>query len=280
MNIQWPSIISTLLIALGAGTFAAVAVTEWWGKAERARGLGALTALIALIAGASITVFSFGHPERFLLVLGHLGTSTSNQMLALILVGAAALVYVAAPRMGYSAAASKGIATVGLGLAVLAAFTAGYAYVLPSRPAWNTLLLPLLFMAYAGVLGCFALFVCAVVRGETESTVASINRAALIAVALQALLLVAYLLYLALAPNADPTRSATRLLTGDLAPLIWIGAVVVGLGVPAGLTGGRIAGKLHLASLAVALAGLICALLGVIAFRIPLDLLGSSIQRF
>jgi len=280
MNIQWPSIFSTLLTALGAGTFAAVAITEWWGKAERAREPGALVALMALIAGGSITILSFGHPDRFLLVLGHLGSSTSNQMLLLGLAVLAVLIYLAAPRMGYSTAARKAIATVGLVLAVLAIFAAGSTYVLPSRPAWNTLLLPLLFTAAAGVLGCFALYVYAAVRGESESVLRSVNRAALMAVAFQALVFVAYLAYLAVASGDDASRSVTRLLTGDLAPLIWIGVVVVGLVVPAGLTASRLVGKLRLASLVVALAGLICALLGIIAFRIPLDLLGSSIQKF
>jgi len=281
MEIQWPLVFFTLLAGLGAGTFAMVAISEWWGKAERARLPGAVTVLVALAAAGVASVLHLGHPERIFNALGHVGSGIFFEMLLIGLTGLAAVAYILALRAGSSAATRKGIATVGLVLAAMLAFIVGYSYVLPSRPAWNTLLLPLLFIASAAVLGCFCFYLWAALRGADEGTIAGLNRATLIALAAQAVLLIAFLVHLAASPFPNPTRSPLRLLAGDLALVFWVGLVLIGLLVPGLLAMRSRTGKASgLAPVVAAALGLICVVVGGIALRAPMYVLGTSIEQF
>ena len=166
-------------------------------------------------------------------------------------------------------------------LGVILAILMGKNYLLPARPAWNTWLLPLLYLASAAVLGLFTIYIWAAVSKEEEATVMGVNRATLIALAVQAVVVVAYVIFLAVAPYPHPLRSPARLVTGDMALAFWGGVVVIGLLIPLGLTARFMTAKKKvLPSLTVAVVGLICVLVGGVAFRALFYLLGSSIEQF
>lgn len=280
MEIQWSLVFFTLLTGLGVGTFAFVAISEWLGRAERTRLPGAITALVAIAAGGIAGVFHLGHPERFFNALGHVSSGITQEMILVGLVGLVVLIYIVVMNLGYSAQVRKIVATVGLVLAVILAFAMGTTYILPARPAWNTWLLPFLYVASAAVLGLFTMYIWTVVRKEDEATVMAVNRAVVIALAVEAVLVVAYVIYLAMAPFPNPIRSAGRLLAGDLAPVFWGGLVVVGLLIPLGLTAWLLVTKKVLPSLGVAAVGLVCVLVGGGATRALLYVLGSSVEQF
>lgn len=281
MEIQWPLVFFTLLTSLGVGAFAFVAITEWLGKAERSRLPGAITALVAMAAGGVASVFHLGHIERLFNVLSNLSSGIAQELILSGLTGLAIVVYIIVVRMGYSAQVRKIVAIVGLVLAAILAIVVGKNYVLASRPAWNTWLLPLLYLASAAVLGLFTMYIWAAVRKEEEATVTAVNKATLIALAVQAVVVVAYVVYLAVAPFQNPLRSASRLLAGDLAPVFWGGLVVVGLLIPLGLTAWFFAAKKKVfPSLVVAVVGLVCVLGGGVATRALMYILGSSIEKF
>ena len=276
MEIQWPLVFFTLLTGLGVGAFAFVAISEWLGKAGRIRMSGAITALVAMALGGVASVFHLGHPERIFNVLGNLSSGISQEMILMGLTGLAILVYIILMRMGYPAQTRKMVALIGLVLAVILAIVMGNNYVLPARPAWNTWLLPLFYVVSAAVLGIFAMYSLAVVSKEEEATVMGVNRAALIALVVEAVVVVAYVIFLAVAPFPHALRSPARLLGGDMALAFLGGVVVVGLLIPLGLT----AKKKVLPSLTVAVVGLVCVLVGGVAFRAIFYLLGSSIEQF
>ncbi len=281
MEIQWPLVFYTLLTGLGVGAFVFVALTEWLGKAERTRMPGAITALVVMAAGGVASVFHLGHIERIFNVLSNLGSGIAQELILSGLTGLAILVYIILMRLGYSAQARKIVATIGLVLAVILAFALGGSYVLPARPAWNTWLLPLLYLASAAVLGVFTMYIWAAVREKEAPLVMAVNKATLIALAVQAVVVVAYVVYLAVAPFPNPLRSASRLLAGDLAPVFWGGLVVVGLLIPLGLTAWFFAAKKRvLPSVVVAEVGLVCVLGGGVATRALMYILGSSIEKF
>jgi anaerobic dimethyl sulfoxide reductase subunit C (anchor subunit) len=281
MDIQWPLVFFTLLTGLGVGAFAVVAISEWRGKAERMRLPGTLIALVAMALGGVASVFHLGHVERVFNVLNNLNSGIAHELILMGLGGLAILVYLILMRLGYPAQTRKIIATIALVLVVLLAVVMGKNYVLASRPAWNTLLLPLLYLASGAVLGLFAMYAWAALSREAEGTVAVLNKAALIALAVQAVLVVAYVIFLALAPFPHELRSPLRLLAGDLALAFWVGVVLVGLLIPLVLTGWLFAAKKKMLGwLGVSLAGLVCVLVGGVAFRALMYILGSSIEQF
>jgi len=281
MEIQWPLVFYTLLTGLGVGAFAFVAITEWLGKAERTRMPGAITALVAMVLGGVASVFHLGHVERIFNVLNNLRSGISQELILMALTALAVLVYIILIRMGYSAQARKIVAIIGLVLGVILAIVMWSNYLLAARPAWNTWLVPLLYVASAAVLGLFTIYIWATVSKEEEATVMGVNKATLIALAVQAVVMVAYVVFLAVAPYPHALRSPARLLGGDMALAFWGGVVVIGLLIPLGLTAWFMTAKKKVVpSLTVAVVGLICVLVGGVAFRALFYLLGSSIEQF
>ncbi|MGL5514222.1 MAG: DmsC/YnfH family molybdoenzyme membrane anchor subunit, partial [Sporomusa sp.] len=253
MDIQWTLVFFTLFVGLGCGTFVgSVILAEWYGKARQIRTTSSIITIIALGVGGLSSTLHLGHPTR---IFGALGNPTSGifmESAIIFLLGLVILVYLLALRRNAADKTVKIIATIGAVLAVVLAFVNGDAYVMAARPAWNTLVLPVLYVASAGVMGCFSLNMLimrtenydktpTVMTAETAATTEAaattsmIKRAALVALAIQAVLIIAYLIYIGVAPYPDVTRSVTRVLAGDLAPIFWGGMVLCGLLVPTAL---------------------------------------------
>ncbi|EHL07387.1 hypothetical protein HMPREF0322_01947 [Desulfitobacterium hafniense DP7] len=301
MSIEWALVFFTVFVGLGCGIFvSSVILTEWVGKATQVRRISSLTALAALAAGGFASVLHLGHPERIFGALGHPTSGIFMESTMLGLVGLDIIIYLLAIRRGASKRTLRVVSIFGLIPAVVLAFAVGYTYVLPSRPAWNTLVLPFIYLTSAGIMGCFSLSVliahtssgavsseqslgvaesAVAVTGETVA--ATLKKAVLAALGIQAVLLIAYLVHLATAPYPDVSRSVARVLAGDLAPLFWGGAVLLGLLVPGALISKiktKGAGE-NFSFISVTL-GLVCVIVSSGVFRIVMFSLGSSVKPF
>ena len=306
MSMEWPLIFFTLFVGLGCGTFVgAVILTEWRGRATQIRVRSVIIALIALAAGGFSSVLHLGHPERIFAALGHPTSGIFMESTMIGLVGLDIIIYLVALKREASDRTRKVIATIGTIPAVILAFAVGYSYVMPSRPAWDTLILPLFYLVSAGVMGCFTLSVLIGLSKNSNRTVSktseagkaateagaaeelsftaerALKRTALTALALQGVLLIAYLVHLAVAHYPEATRSAARVLTGNLAPVFWLGVVLIGFLVPVVLTVRSRSGKGgESPSITFTSLGLASVLIGGISFRILMFSLGSSIITF
>lgn len=280
MEIQWSLVFYTLLIGLGAGTFAVAASSEWWGKAERARLPGAITAIVSMALAGVASFLHLGHPERALGVLGNIQSGIGQEMLLAGLTGLLAVAYALMLWRGGPAGTRKIVAGAGMALAVILCAVMGASYMLPARPAWNTVFVPLLYLASAASLGLLAVFFWVAARtpyAEREAAVKAVGKAGLIALAVQALVTVAYVIYLATAPDV----SVGRVLGGDLALVFWLGVVLVGLLVPLGFIAWLVSAKKELVPFTTAAAtSLVCVFLGGIAVRVMFFLLGSRVLPF
>jgi anaerobic dimethyl sulfoxide reductase subunit C (anchor subunit) len=296
MSIQWPLVFFTLFIGLGCGTFVgSVILTEWYGKAKQIRTVSSLVAIVSIGVGGVASTLHLGHPERIFGALGHPTSGIFMESMMSFLLGLAIIVYLLALRRDASAGTCKMIGTVGALFATLLTFVNGDAYVMASIPAWNTLILPALYLASAAVMGCFSISVLlartadykattttlttteTAATMETTATTEMIKRATLIALAMQAVVLVAYLVHIAIAPYPDMNRSVTRVVAGNLAPLFWGGLVLLGLVVPAALLT-KFYTKNNEGMLAKV--GLCSVLAAGVTFRSLMFLLGSSIKQY
>lgn len=280
MSIQWALVFFTLFVCLGVGTTVVVAATEWWGKAASARMPGAIVALVALAAGGIASVLHLGHPERIFGALGHAGSGIFLEMLLIGLTGIGLIAYIVMLSRKSADGGRKIEITITAIPAIILAFAVGSSYVMASRPAWDTFLVPLLYAASAAVMGCFTVGLLAA-RSEDAAVARSFGLSTLIAIVVQAVLLVAYLIYLSSAQYADATSSVSRLVSGDLAALFWIGLVVIGIVGPAALAwmlrGTKEGGMSALTATGL---GLVCVLVGGVVFRALMYSLGSGVQEF
>lgn len=278
MHIQWPLVFFTLLSGLGASAFCCVAVTEWLGIAEPIRMPGAVTALAAMAVGGGFSVLHLSHPFRTYHIPKHLDTGVGKEMLLMGVTGALVFLYIILLGAGFSVQARKVVVSFGMISSIVLAFEMGAIYVLPARPAWNTWFWPFVYAASAAVTGLFAMYIWAAALENRigEAVVMGINKAALLALIAQAGTIVAYLIHLREAPFKDSRRRPARLLAGDVALPFWVGVVVAGLAVPIGMTLYLQAAQGAQSSLPVAVVGLIGALIGGIAIRALMYILGSE----
>jgi DMSO reductase anchor subunit len=275
MSIEWALVFFTLFAGLAVGTFTGVAVTEWRGIAAPVRLPGAILTLTALIISGISSVLHLGHPERIFGALGHPASGIFLEALFMGLFGLLVIFYLMALQRKASDASRKLIATLGVIPAALLAFAVGYTYVMPSRPAWNTMILPLLYMTSAAVMGCFSIATL-LSRTKDAVTAASLSKTTMVFLGIQSVLTAAYVGHLALAPYADVTRSITRVLGGDLALLFWAGLVLIGLLAPMLI---MLRAK-KAGSIAGASTGLLCVFIAGIAFRAMMFSLGSGVRYY
>ncbi len=281
MSVQWELLLFSLFIALGMGCFAFVAVTEWLGKLESVRLPGALTSLAAMGVGGIISAMHLGHPERVFHILGNVKSGIAQEFILTAVVGGIIALYTLLLLWkDASVQARKNVAALGFVFAVLMTFSTGRIYVLGSRPAWNTYIIPILYVATAVALGLFAMYIWTVVKEKDELIIKQVNKAALFAQIGFAVMVLAYVIYLFTAPFPDPSRSPQRLLAGDLALLFWGAVVVVGLIIPMILTIRQMKEKPGGSILTVPITGLICTLVGSGTIRALMYLLGSSVHQF
>ena len=275
MHIEWSLVFFTLFAGLAAGVFIGIAVGELSGRAARIRFRGALLTLVALIISGGSSVLHLGHPERIFGALKHPESGIFMEALFMGAFGLLVFLYLLALRRGTSRILRKLIAMLGTIPAVLLAFAVGYTYMMPSRPAWDSWILPFLYLASAAVMGCFCIAALLSIDDEYPAT-AAVSKTSLFFLVIQAVLIAAYISYLADAPYPAASRSITRVLIGDLAPLFWIGSVLLGFLVPFII---MLRAKKS-ESLNEARYGLMCVLVAGIAFRALLFSLGSAVRNF
>lgn len=281
MGNEWALVFFTTFVALGAGTFVAIGASEWraGNTADTAIRLqGGILAIVALAVGGFASVLHLGHVDRIFGALEHPTSGIFTEAVMMGLTGLCVVAYLIAIRKNASGQVRKGIVIVGAVLALLLAFAVGNSYVIPARPAWDSLTLPLVYLGSAVVLGCFGYHVLDA-RKAGASTTGIMAKVIPGALGLQAVLIVAYLTHLATAPYPNATRSVSRVLMGDLALLFWGGIVLVGLVAPAMLVALKKKTE-KIPPFVIAVIGLACVFVGALAFRLMMFSLGTSVWHF
>ncbi|MBP2641156.1 MAG: Polysulfide reductase NrfD [Firmicutes bacterium] len=303
MEIQWTLLIFSLFVSLGMGSFAIVAITELRGIMPGIRLPGAITSLAALGIGSAASYFHLGHPEKIFHILGNIRSGIAQELIVTSIASAVIFVYTVLLWKDSAPDVRRKLALVGLILSPVVPFATGRIYVLAARPAWDTWLLPLMYVASAAVLGAFTMYLWIMLREPDQKTLATVNKAALLGQVAFTVTIAAYLIYVAMAPHPHSSRSVARLLTGDLALLFWGAVVLIGqlgplfltwrnmqgpptslqAGVPVSPASGGISGAVAATAenrLILAIMGLLCALVGSTAIRMIVYLIGSSVQSY
>ena len=298
MEIQWSLVFFAAFICWGAGTYVAAVLFHELLKApgcivRPAFAVGAA----AVLVGAVASMTHLGHLERIFGVLSNPGSGIFIEGLSSALLVAVVLVYLIAVARKASSVTLRVLAIVGIVPALAVIFAVGSSYLMVARPAWDVMALPLVSITAAlsmGSVPVLAIFALTAGRAKNTPDVAATSKrmgaAAAALIVAQALAVVAYTVSVAVAPYQDSTRSAVRMVSGDMALLFWGLVVFLGIVVPfavvlirnrrgaAASISGEAASRSAVAwELVVAVA---CMLVAVIAFRVIMFSLGSSIVDF
>ncbi|MDR2109268.1 MAG: dimethyl sulfoxide reductase anchor subunit [Coriobacteriales bacterium] len=263
MEIQWPLVLFSLLAGTGAGTLVFIGISELTNTAAKARGIAAWVAAGLIVVGGLASIAHLGKPDHVMNAVSNLG-SFSGISIELIFIGVSfvvAVIYAVLVRREGSEAARKAVGVIAAVIGLLFCWALGSSYVIASRPLWAVQTLPLSYFGSGLASGGF-LFLALAAAFKSEA--AELKKLGLFALIVAAIELIAFVAYGAL--SGAPAIA-------DNALLFWGGAVVVGAVVPV-ISGYLIYRNAEKTTLVYA--GLVGALVGGVAFRALMWVLGSG----
>lgn len=298
MELQWPLIVFTTLVAWSAGLFGTQALMAVFGVGKRAQVPAWVASAVLLAAGGIAVFFHLEHWERIFNGFGHLTSGITQELIAIVVLAVVAVAYLVLMRKSDDGASvPKWLAWVAVALSVVLVAVMAHSYTMAARPAWDSVLWILYVLGNACVLGpaTFLLVLAAGGPGDQPADRAAdagapAGRTALAGAALNALAALAFAIFLQLSAGSfadvglyfDPTHPTKAMAdaaatVASQAPLLWLGAVAVGAFVPlAAAFMGRRTGSWKL----WAPAAIIAALVGAVCMRVVFYNLGLSVFMF
>ena len=298
MELQWPLIIFTTLVAWSAGLFGTQALMAVFGVGKKAQVPAWVCSAVLLAAGGIAVFFHLEHWERIFNGFGHLTSGITQELIAIVVLAVVAVAYLVLMRKSDDGASvPKWLAWVAVALSVVLVAVMAHSYTMAARPAWDSVLWILYVLGNACVLGpaTFLLVLAAGGPGDQPADRAAdagapAGRTALAGAALNALAALAFAIFLQLSAGSfadvglyfDPTHPTKAMAdaaatVASQAPLLWLGAVAVGAFVPlAAAFMGRRTGSWKL----WAPAAIIAALVGAVCMRVVFYNLGLSVFMF
>ncbi|OUO86992.1 hypothetical protein B5F40_14430 [Gordonibacter sp. An230] len=287
MELQWPLIIFTTLVAWSAGVFGAQGALAIGGHARRSQ-MPLLATSVVLLAVSGVAVFfHLEHWERIFNGFGHLSSGITQEFIVIMVFAAVAVTYFAMLRRSGDGTVPKWAAWLAVVVSVVLVAVCAHSYVMAARPAWDSVLEVLSLVGASLLMGPA---MCGAVMGLRGDDASALGLPAVAAAAAGALLIAAFAVFLQVSAGSfvdvgyyfDPT-SPTAGMAGAAsvaaiqAPLLWGGAVALGGVAPfAAVLAAWRSGSWRLwGPAAVA-----CALVGAVCLRVVFYELGLSVFMF
>ena len=298
MELQWPLIVFTTLVAWSAGLFGTQALMAAFGVGKKAQVPAWIASAVLLAVGGIAVFFHLEHWERIFNGFGHLTSGITQELIAIVVLAAVAVAYLVMLRKSDDGASvPKWLAWLSVALSAVLVAVMAHSYTMAARPAWDSVLWILYVLGNACVLGpaTFAFLMAAAPpagqpAGRAADAGAPAGLAALVGAAANALAALAFAIFLQLSAGSfadvgyyfDPTHPTKAMAdaaatVGAQAPLLWLGAVAVGAIVPlAAAFLGKRSGNWRL-WVPVAI---IAALIGAVCMRVAFYNIGLSVFMF
>ena len=176
MELQWPLILFTTLLAWAAGLFGAQCLWALRGRGAKAQ-MPALIVSVALLAVGGIAVFfHLEHWERIFNGFGHMTSGITQELIAIIVLAAVMVVYfVYLRRSGDEGTVPAWLSGIGIAVAAVLVIVMGHSYMMASLPAWNSLLQIASLLGAACAFGPATMAVICAVRDEASDLTARAN---------------------------------------------------------------------------------------------------------
>ena len=288
MELQWPLILFTTLLAWSAGVFASQSVLALKGRAAKAQIPSLVVAFVLMVVGGIAVFFHLQHWERIFNGFGHITSGITQELIVVVLLFVMMVVYFLLARKN-DGKVPAWAAVVAIVLSVALTIVMAHSYMMAARPAWNSIAWPLYVLGNACALGpATVAVVCNVVKeSEDGSSLALINVIGSVA---NAVFSAFYAVVLSMASSGfasvewyfDPTEPNARLfdaasvtpLAPDSAALFIVGALIVGAVAPivCALMGKK-QGKWNVWGAAI----VVCSLVGAICMRVVFYQMGASV---
>lgn len=251
MELQWPLIVFTSLVAWSAGLFGTQALLAWRGEAKRSQIASWIVAAALLVLSGIAVFLHLQHWERIFNGFGHITSGITQELVVIVALVVVAVIYLVMLRKSDDGGSvPKWCSALAVVVSVVLVAVVAHSYTMAARPAWNSVLWILAVMGEACVLGPVTLAVIMAVRGDIPSQQGVavggvIGLAAVIGAVVNVAASAAFAAFIQMSGSAfyevgmyfDPTHPTKAMVdaAGSVAsagPLFWIGSVVVGALVP------------------------------------------------
>ena len=290
MELQWPLILFTTLLAWAAGVFGAQCLYALRGQGTRAQMPALITSAALLVVGGIAVFFHLEHWERIFNGFGHLTSGITQELIAIVALAVVAVIYLVFLRKSGDGTVPRWIAVAALVFSAILVVVCGHSYMMAARPAWDSVLQIGSLVGAALILGPLTLGVIMACAGDD---LAPLRLVALVGTVVGTVLIAVYAVVMQMAGESfigmghyfDPTHPTapvvdTAALFGSQIGLIWGGGVGLGGLVPAACAfmatrkGDSVAWKLW------GSAGVACAVIGAVTLRAAFYSLGLSVFMF
>ena len=232
MELQWPLILFTTLVAWSAGLFGTQALLAAGGHAKKAQMPAWVASAVLLAAGGIAVFFHLEHWERIFNGFGHLTSGITQELIAIVALAAVAIAYlVMMRRSDDGATVPKWLCWASVAVCAVLVAVMAHSYTMAARPAWDSVLWILYVLGNACALGpCTMALVMAAVGDDaapnTRSSVVGAAVGAVTAVAFAASLQASAGAFAEVGFYFDPTRPTAGMadaasVVAAQVPLLW-----------------------------------------------------------
>lgn len=289
MELQWPLILFTTLIAWSAGVFGAQGILAFGGNARKSQNVGLICSFVLLVVSGISVFFHLEHWERIFNGFGHITSGITQELIAIVIFFIVEVIYFAKLRRNGDGTVPKWCSVLAVVISVVLVVVCAHSYMMPARPAWDSLLEVLSVVGAACVLGplTMVMFMAhlddSVEVGALGGVVGSIV-GLLCSAGYGLFLLSSAGSFTSVGNYIDPTQPTAGMIDvasaiSAQAPLVWGGAVVAGGLVPliAALFGWKKGREVWKVAAPV---GIVFALIGAVCMRIAFYETGYSVFLF
>ena len=232
MELQWPLILFTTLVAWSAGLFGTQALLAAGGHAKKAQMPAWVASAVLLAAGGIAVFFHLEHWERIFNGFGHLTSGITQELIAIVALAAVAIAYlVMMRRSDDGATVPKWLCWASVAVCAVLVAVMAHSYTMAARPAWDSVLWILYVLGNACALGPCTM---ALVMAAVGDDAAPAGLPALVGAAVGAVTAVAFAASLQASAGAfaevgfyfDPTRPTAGMadaasVVAAQVPLLW-----------------------------------------------------------
>lgn len=296
MELQWPLILFTAFVAWSCGLFATQGVMTLKNASAKTQLPSLVVSFVFLVIGGIAVFFHLHHWERIFNGFGHLTSGITQELIAIVVMVVIMVVFFAFVRKD-AAKIPAWVAVAAIAISVITVAVSAHSYMMPSRPAWDSVLWVACMVGNACALGPLTFTALDAACDKAEGEKALLGNVALVGSIVGAVAMLVYVASLATVGGAfeaidyyyDPTEpmremvaasDVANIFAGEYAALLWLGIVVVGALVP--VAAGFMAKRKPVSSnlLTWGAVGAIAALVGTICVRCLFFLMGASVFIF
>lgn len=293
MELQWPLILFTTFVAWSAGLFGAQGVAALAGEGRRAQMPALITSAVLLAVGGIAVFFHLEHFERIFNGFGNPTSGITQELVCVVIVGI--LMVIAFVMLRKSAEGAEGptlprwLAVCAMVAAALLVLVTGHSYMMPARPAWDSVLGPLSLLTAACAMGPLTFAAIEALCGD--ETGKGIAVSAVVGSIANVLATVAYLAFMEMSATAyanvgyyyDPTHPTAGMVdVAALSPFAGesVAMVVVSIAAVIAVVACALIGRRQGAWKTWGIAGAAVAVVGAVALRMAFYSVGASVYLF